>query len=331
MLKGMRNTVLASAVAVAAAPVAADWQHSQYDNGAIFSGSAGPEGRLFSLRCTNLSRQGLDLVMMGSHEETQTAPGQLLVSVSPNLVPLRGIEHERSDLIVWADGTGYRLPRVSFNEFSGDGWEAQVGIADPMVLALMSASTVIVGAEAGPHYQLDSTSMGSALRQTVQFCLGEYARMGAPVPPALAGLVPNAATAAQDPNLDMRRRAGVEIRRGCGGGYMLRGGGDEIMTGDIDGDGIEDAVVNWGGIHCGGADPRPFCGASMCSTFVLLTARGGRPMDLMSLGASLVPLNNGRMGVSVGGSLAECHHAGKGDGGCQFIWYWNGQDMVQLP
>lgn len=330
MLKGIVNTVLAGAITLAAGPAQADWQQSHYDNGAIFSGSAGPEGRLFSLRCTNLSRQGLDLVMMGSHEETQTAPGQLLVSVAPSLVPVRGIEYERSDLIVWADGTGYRLPRVSFNEFSGDGWETRIGIADPMVLALMSASTVIVGAAAGPHYQLDSANMGTALRETVQFCLGEYARMGAPVPPALAGFMAPAVAPTPPPHngeFQIPPQVVSQVTaQSCFGGPVSISS-SAYQAGDLDGDGVPDVAVNYGDVTCPNERQNPNCGAANCTLEVYVSSRGyQRPFQMLGTFIAIVPHARGGLALEFGGTYSVC-----GESGCDIPWRWTGTTFEQRP
>ena len=128
----------------------------------------------------------------------------------------------------------------------------------------------------------------------------------------------------------MRQIANSAIWQGCGGGAQIEP--DAFLTGDIDGDGLPDVVLDWGAVQCYGPMSRPFCGASRCSADVFLSSayhRKRSPETLLGQGVWLQPLSNGNIGVSVGGALNECYATGNQS--CTFLYYWNGFDLVNLP
>ena len=106
---------------------------------------------------------------------------------------------------------------------------------------------------------------------------------------------------------------GQLIAEACGGGYRLADGAE--LTGDLDGDGREDVVLDWAGVTC---DDRSkgrgagFCGAALCRIEVLLTGppavqqlMGHRPR-LLRRAFKLVVLQTTTMGSSCGGGAQTC-------------------------
>ncbi|MEQ3708364.1 MAG: hypothetical protein ABNH38_07755 [Tateyamaria sp.] len=332
-MDGLRATLCAF---VLATPVHAGWVARTADDGALFYGLAVAEGTGFAVRCNGPSRQGLPAVSVGAHEEARTDPFHLIYSLRPPLMAAPATGYQRSDVVIWSGGTGYRLPPTIWNELDGE-WQVQVGMTDALSLSLMTSADVVVGPEAGPHTRVTTDQMNQSVAEAMAFCVAEYRRAGLPVPAPLDQFWPQAnnslladdtAPTIPDGMVDYAR---AHIRDGCSGPAQIED--SAILLGEIDGDGQEDAVVNWGRITCAQGVPRPFCGASMCSADVYLSsayARIGGPLNLLALGVQLQPLTNGLQGVSLGGSLSMCDAAGQTGGACNFIWYWNGVELVQL-
>jgi hypothetical protein len=128
----------------------------------------------------------------------------------------------------------------------------------------------------------------------------------------------------------MRQAAEADVAKGCNGPSTYEP--DAFLSAEIDGDGVPDVVLDWRKIKCSGTFSQPFCGASMCSADVYLSAsylRTNSPKQFLAAGVRLQSLSNGNMAVGVGGSLADCY--GIGADNCEFLYYWNGADLVDLP
>ena len=323
------------ALLLATTPAHAGWVARIADNGGLFYGLAVAENSGFAVRCNGRSRQGLPLISVEAHEEARAEPFHLIYSFSAPLMAEPATVYQRSDVVVWADGTGYRLPVTIWNELDYE-WQVQVAMTDTLSLALMTARDLVVGPETGPHTRIAVDGMNQSVAEAMAFCVAEYRRAGFPVPAPLDQFWPQAnnsvlgddTVATPDAMADYAR---AHIYNGCSGAAQIED--TAILLGDIDGDGVEDAVLDWGGVICSQGLPRPFCGASMCSADVYVSsayARLGGPVNLLALGVQLQPLTNGLQGVSLGGSLSMCNAAGQTGGACNFIWYWNGADLVQL-
>lgn len=117
---------------------------------------------------------------------------------------------------------------------------------------------------------------------------------------------------------------GQLIAEACGGGYRLAEGAE--LTGDLDGDGREDVVLDWAGVTC---DDRSkgrgagFCGAALCRIEVLLSGpptvqqlTGHKPR-LLNRAFGRVALQTTTMGRSCGGGAQTC----------MFDWRFDGQKL----
>ena len=84
-------------------------------------------------------------------------------------------------------------------------------------------------------------------------------------------------------------------------------------------------AVDYSGVTCPGHTINPYCGAANCSIDVFMSSRGYiNPIGLLGIGATMVPLANGRMGLGVSGTWSLC-----GDNGCDQPFVWNGVDLVR--
>ncbi|MEO0380235.1 MAG: hypothetical protein AAF252_08175, partial [Pseudomonadota bacterium] len=270
-MDGLRATLCAL---VLAAPAQAGWVVRTADDGALFYGLAVAEDTGFAVRCNGPSRQGLPPISVEAHEEARAQPFHLIYSLRTPLMTAPATGYQRSDVVVWADGTGYRLPTTLWNELDYE-WQAQVAMTDTLSLALMTARDLVVGPEAGPHTRITVEGMNKAVAEAMAFCVAEYRRAGFPVPTQLDQFWPQADnsvlsddTAPVTPEA-MVNYAQAHIYNGCSGAAQIED--TAILLGDIDGDGLEDAVLDWGRVTCSQGLARPFCGASMCSADVYLS------------------------------------------------------------
>jgi hypothetical protein len=296
------------------------WEARQLDDGALFYGIAqAPEG--LTLLCIGPSRRGISPMEVDAHETAQTPPYAFRIEMPYGWLPEVPLPAARRDVVIWADETGYRLPLTQFNEMDSY-WMADVAMSDPLIGALRGAARVGVGPETGPVRYVSGAGLGRALEQAMTFCIAEYQRMGLPVPAALAEF----ASRGQPGASGTVARAEAAILARCQAPAERTA--QAILTGDMDGDGVADAILDWNEVTCRGAMARPFCGAAVCSIDFFLSGRMGAtgPTKTVLGGAPrMVPLSNGTMGLRTATAPASCNQ-----GVCWSIWYWNGRAIETL-
>ncbi|MFK7874255.1 MAG: hypothetical protein AB8B71_00535 [Paracoccaceae bacterium] len=303
----------------------ADWSAGQHDDGALFYGSVATNPPNLVMLCVGPSKGGFNPMAVEAHEIGLTSAYSMRLEISTSLLPFLGEAATRSDVIVWVDGTGYQLPPVGWNILD-EVWNVEIGLSDPLMVALRDARDVIAGPAAGPHVRFSANGLAAGLTQVTRYCVAEYERLGIPLPAALASFSDQGRGG--DPLEDL---VSVSIAQACPGGAQVTP--NYLLRGRIDDDDATDYVLDWREVTCTLGAPQPFCGASMCSAEVFLSKlypRKGRTENILALGVQLIPLNNGLHGVEVGGSLRSCWDAGRGDSGCQFIWYWTGSKLDLL-
>ncbi|MGV6847305.1 MAG: hypothetical protein ACWA5A_02880 [Marinibacterium sp.] len=327
---------------LAAGNVAADgaWTASTDDLGARIYGSAYEPGRSLTFNCTAPSPQGRDPIETGEHEENSTGPNEMFVGF-------------RNDLFTWPDNlqidgavmylgnTGYRLPPIHHDELSGTA--VLLPMTDQMVLALFDAPSLILDTGQGVAYQYPIEGLGAAVQTALAYCAARWAQLGHAVPPQLARLGASmpaiaAPVARRSATLPAGYRlapllplpatppaAGVQhLTTQCQG----RADTDPayIQSADIDGDGLQDYVLNWSGVTChGGVQGRTQCGAANCRIDVFLSRRNyANPEELFGIAADVVLDTQGRIGVLLSGTNFVC-----ADGFCDSPFYWNGTRLAQ--
>lgn len=284
------------------AVLAETWSHRLYDNGfRIYGYARSDQGLFFS--CYGPSQGGKDMVSAGAHEDAAVPQGMLMINIAPGLIPL-GNATQRSDFVLWVDGTGYRLPPVTFNELDGV-WQVTVGMQDGLFRAMSRARDLIVAGGAQP-WQFATDGLAEALVETMAVCNGAYAALPAAQP--------------------LRARAEAEIAQGCGGPFAQEPGA--VQEALIDHDTMADVIVRWEAVSCQTGLARPFCGASHCSVWVYPSTRGGARDDLLAQAVSLIELSNGRMGLAIHAQQEGCPPETLG---CERIWYWSGSGLEMLP
>lgn len=309
----------------AGAAQAQDWTFDSFDDGSFFRASVGsPDTPGLSLVCGERSPGGLSPETTGNMEPDITAPDSFRVYLGEAEIGAFGGNQTRKDVLLVAGSTGYRLPPVRWNDLF-ETWETDVWATDPVFAAIAGQVSFELRSALGARVYT-SDGLGAALAQLTSHCQSMFSAIGKQWRTGASDPAPVAASPAAP---SMRQAAEAAVQMGCGG--PATAGPDAYLSGDIDGDGQPDAVVNWSEITCTSGYPRPFCGAAMCSANVFLSRvfpQRQSPVDLLSAGVRLIPLDNGNMGVAVGGSLSMCQP--RGATSCDFIWYWNGADLVVI-
>lgn len=247
-------------------------------------------------------------------ESTIAPHAQFLIEFSDPFVPL-GPEY-RDDLTLFVGQTGFRLPRVGWNEMA-DGWETFVSVSDKLFTALPGAARLVLQVGNEQAWELPLNGLVPALKQAQTHCAAAW-----------YGNVPRD-VAALFPSFDLRRVAENFAASNCSDFYTL--GPQALRAANIDGDGIADIVLDYNNITCDNDHSRPgVCGASLCSVDVFLSrtfTQTGQPEQLMGMSASLVPLSNGNQAIVTSGTLSTCQSTDP----CAFYWYWNGNTFTLLP
>ena len=265
------------------------------------------------LACYAPSPQGRPAIEVGAHETEPTARGTIRIEFDPRLIPVQGVATTRSDLVLWVDQVGYRLPAANYSDFYGY-WGAEVGWDDPLFSALERAQSVVLAPGTDQPWQLVSAGLGPALAQVKSGCATDWSAPPATAqPPAGQVTIPAAVFA--------------RVAQDCGAPAPVPP--SAVQAGDLDNDGRPDFVLDWGGITCPGRWPRPLCGAANCSHYVFLSSRGyARHIDFLGTSLVIIPHPRGGLGLKLGGTFSLCGANGEF---CATPYQWDGASFVERP
>lgn len=324
MSPSLRPTVFAAIALALAGPAHAQvWVASSADDGAYVYGSASPEPVQVWLSCNAPSSRRLPPIQVGAHEETVSAPYTIRLEFASNLIP--GVEL-RSDVHLWVGQTAYQLPPIGLNEMVGV-WEMTLSMADPMLTALRGADRLVLAPGSDQAWEIPVAGLAEASRAAMKTCADAWLAAGFEVPPALSEFAPAYGGGAATP---MRVAADRAVAEGCNG--PADRGPDYLLAGNIDGDGVEDIILNWEAVECRTGPRQPFCGAALCSADLFLSSifpGSGAPEGWLAMGVALVPLSNGNDGVRIGTSLATCNERALPD--CELLYFWDGSGFREVP
>jgi hypothetical protein len=129
----------------------------------------------------------------------------------------------------------------------------------------------------------------------------------------------------------MEAAARAHAAQVCGGVPAMAA--EALVTGNLDGDGLPDAVLDLRGVTCPGRSYQDHCGAAACDIEIFLSRlfpAKGLPETILGLGATVAPLDNGLDGVLVGGLPSACNALPPGSD-CRIGLYWTGTALAILP
>lgn len=260
------------------------WEFGRFDTGAWFEAHAFLPGRAAEIHCGGVSPGGQPLPQ--SDEPMLTGPYAMALSLRmPGVADFtRDAFEPRHDLAEVIGATGYRLPTAHWDAINGYGWQVDLPVGDPLLLALRGAQAFAVDTAAGRAGVFSAAGASQALDRALAFCDAGWAATGAAVPPQAAPWVQavRAAGLAAPPAAPAPGglAAAVEAHatRNCGGPF--RRGADWLRSAELDGDGQPDFVLEWSAVECTQGPPRPFCGAAQCSTDVFLLRLSAHPRTL---------------------------------------------------
>lgn len=299
---------------------AQSWRFEREVNQYLFSASIqSTDGSGFSLTCGEQMIRPPGNIPTFYEGWTITRPNALRLVLSEGQIGPSPNQNGRNDVLIAIGPDAYRLPNVIWDDLYGD-WSVDIQATGPMFDAIMTAPSFDIHSDAGV-LTVPGNGFAAAYTNLLNNCRSLFGAIGKPWLPGPPAPPPAPVT--------MRQAAEAAVVKGCNGASTFEPGA--FLSGDIDGDGVPDVVLDWGSIACAQPPARPYCGASRCSAFVFLSQRfplRPKPIDILGLGVRLQPLSNGNMAVASGGSLMECRSVGLD--GCEFLFYWNGADLVPL-
>lgn len=302
--------------------LAQSWTSEQVNNGVLFAASAYlPGGSGFSLTCGERVPGGPRAIPEIYEGWMVTRPDVLRLSMSVEQIGHSPLEDQRNDVVIVIGDKAFRLPEITWDEMDGY-WSTDLQATGAMFDAIATARSFEIHSDAGVR-GVSAQGFGIAYATLLDNCRAMFAANGKP-------WVSRRVVAPLAAPPSVRQVGEAEITRGCNGPSTYEP--EAFLIGEIDGDGQPDLVLDWGRVSCLTGHPRPFCGASMCSADIFLSTRQYQRKEgdmLLSLGLRLQPLSNGNMAIAVGGSLAGCASVGKQ--ACEFLFYWNGTELVELP
>jgi hypothetical protein len=308
---------------------AQDWKFENRNDGVAFNTylyHQGGEG--FSLGCSGRNHSVPGLLPMYYEGTTWTRPDEIHLSFSGRSVGRYTSQVSRNDVLLVIGAGAYRLPRIAWDDYTSD-WSLILQARGPMFDAISAVRSFEIRSDAGTVI-LGTSGFASGYANLINTCRRQFAAARQPWRSGPMVVAAQVAPAAPVAPVTMRQAAEADVAKGCNGPSTYEP--DAFLSAEIDGDGVADVVLDWRKIKCSGTFSQPFCGASMCSADVYLSgsyARTNAPKQLLAAGVRLQSLSNGNMAVGVGGSLADCY--GIGADNCEFLYYWNGADLVGLP
>ena len=280
------------------------WTVGSIDNGAWFEAHAALPGGVAGIHCGGVSPQGFPLP--ASDEPMLTAPYTMALSLRMPGVADFSLDatEARGDIAIVVGSTGYRLSVAWWDMINGSGWQADLPVGDPLLLALRGAGAFAVDTATGRQGVFSADGAAAALDGALGFCDARWAATGHTPPPVAvpwvnavraAGLSVAPAAAPSFVPTNLAAKIEAEVTRGCGGPFRREP--DWLRPGELDGDGQPDYVLDWRGVECLQGNRWPSCGASQCSMEVFLSSeasRGSSPASFLGFAITILPGSAGR-------------------------------------
>lgn len=259
---------------------ASGWELARGDDQGIFFASAEIPG-VIGFRCggQHASRSGPFPMM---YQDSITDPGMVQMSLFQDAFAQLHDEVGHPDARLAVDGIGHSLRDIQYTDYHGGYWQ-QFATTDPLMAALRIGQEVTLWEHGTLRGAVPTRGMNAAIGGMIDYCAAGWA--GQPLP-GQAGSVPRfslnpapAAPAAAPAPTSAVDRLTAWMDRICPQG-MRRATGALYYDHDLDGDGLEDAVLDPRGMTCNGQ--YTLCGQVHCETPVFLSSvPGADPSDVI--------------------------------------------------
>lgn len=321
---------LVAALTMVTPSYAQSWSANTFDSGSLLFAGAGVTGGTLGFGCTAPSPQGLSLIETGSHESHRTDPFEITVGFSDSLFEWND-PYVIEGIVLYVDDIGYGLPPLDLNELQGSA--VYLPMTDQMVLALFDAQRLVLNTGQGVAYEYPVDGLTQALDTSFIYCVDRWAELGHTIPTSLNRFwregveeVPHVTTTTPVPTPGQIPQFIYDAAIGAcsSAGYNLDA--ERLRIADLDGDGIDDYLLNHSGVRCvQGLNGN--CGAANCSIDAFLSTQGFALRDaFLGMSADLVPMPDGRTGVQISGTYSLCGETGL----CLGPQVWNGSEFALL-
>lgn len=310
---------LVSALSKPSRATAQSWQFDAFDNGAWFEAWVTAGAGLPSFVCGGASPTGLALPQ--SDEPIFTQVGALDLWMPDNAPMLQQTDPPpRGDLRLVVDTQAFALPNASYDLLNFYGWVQSIGVRDAAITTLAGSRAWAIDGRHGRWGPFASTGLGPALTSMVSYCEARW--NGAPT-----------AVAPQSNNVPAILDAAVQkaVADTCPMGGTLAPNAP-VRT-DLDGDGINDLILDMREVTCVGATYALHCGAAMCQISVFLSSvypRRGQSDDFLGIGVSLVRGTDGQVWIGTGDRAAACPYL-YDPVTCTAYWRFDGTRISAVP
>ncbi|QBY02551.1 hypothetical protein E2K80_18895 [Rhodophyticola sp. CCM32] len=215
-------------------------------------------------------------------------------------------------LRAFAAGQEFELPDFLYDEMGALGWIARVPFDSVLTRRLGGGIEVVIAPMTTAPFSIDGFDLADGLQDMIDFCSS----------------VPDTSAISVDADADLLARADAAMRQECQGDWSASP--DAMHTADLTGDGIDDLVVNRGGVTCttgilagqGGLG----CTGDMCMHHIFF-----RDNDTpILLGAtSIEPATSQPGGIRLGLDTPSCESMGR-DAGCAIKMQWTGTTFATI-
>lgn len=324
-----------------ATPTVQTWSVGTTDTGGlIYGGVSAPEYSI-SFGCNAPSQGGRPLHETDDHETILDGLFGMSMEVSPRLVQSQGAADVMATAILMVDGTGYRLPPIEWSEFISS-WRVALAMDDPLFDALRDASDLVFDAGRGTAWRYPVDGLEQGIDRAMGPCVDGWAAAGHTIPVSLSrfwdegmeelpleGGISSPIIARTSTPTPVAATIPAFIQGAASSacsaaGYTLDA--SRLQTADLDGDGLEDYLLNHSGVRCN-SGINGNCGAANCSIDAFLSTQGYQLRQaFLGMGAGLVPLPDGRTGIQISGTYSMCGETGF----CPGPQVWNGSEFALL-
>lgn len=297
----MRHLLTITLTSLGLPAFAQSWSGTGFDDGVWFIGAAISANSEVILACGGRSAQNRPFEDSEYTEPTLTERDIINFALDPAPWGWPAAE-SLADIAIVIDGQSYSLPPLPFSDFDG-AYAAGVDINDPIFAALRAGSSAAITQNGATIQSFGLRGSSAAIRTMAQACVAGWANQ--PREP----VVWSSATVREVAEDFCNGPAKVDF--------------DWVTIQDLDGDGLQDLLLDIGAVECTEEEfpmsrGAGMCGASHCSQFVYLSmATTSEPEEFLSIGSRTFTDAEGRTIIAGSAGLGECQPVDP-ENGCEY-------------